>query len=191
MDNLSIGVSALKAFSQAVQVTSNNVANADTPGYSQQTAVFRSIGSSGLVGPSGVEINEVKRNYDEYLRSQVNTVQAEFSYNDTASKLADQLTNLIGAQSLGLDDAWQNLSTSFDALATNPTSVTARADSLVKLQLVATRANTLATQIDTYHQIANGQVAENVSAFNDKLNQMANINDALNSLNPADRKSVV
>jgi flagellar hook-associated protein 1 FlgK len=185
MDNLSIGVAALKAFSQAVQVTSNNVANADTPGYSQQTAVFRSIGSSGLVGPSGVEISQVKRNYDEYLRSQVNTVQSEFSFNETASTLANQLTNLIGAQSLGLDDAWQNLSTSFDALATNPTSVTARADSMVKLQLVATRANTLATQIDTYHQIANGQVAENVSAFNDKLNQMANINAALNSLNPA------
>ena len=39
-DLLSTSVSGLLAFQQALDVTSNNIANASTPGYSVETANF-------------------------------------------------------------------------------------------------------------------------------------------------------
>jgi flagellar hook-associated protein 1 len=73
---LSVGTSALLAQQRAINVTGNNIANVNTPGYSRQvlrfeagTAAESEIGTVAF----GVQAKEVERVYDQFLGGQMNT----------------------------------------------------------------------------------------------------------------------
>jgi flagellar hook-associated protein 1 FlgK len=70
---MSIGKTAMYASYAALQTTSNNIANANTAGYSrQETQLADATGQftgSGFFG-KGVTVTTVQRAYDAYLTSQ-------------------------------------------------------------------------------------------------------------------------
>ena len=80
-DLLSTSVSGLLAFQRALDVTSNNIANASTPGYSVEQANLaenRAQGTaSGYIG-TGVNVQSVTRAYDELLAGQVRSSQSSY-----------------------------------------------------------------------------------------------------------------
>ncbi len=91
-DVLFNSVSGLLAFQKALSVTSNNVANVATPGYSVERANFTpqlgvttSVGSFG----NGVDVTSVTRNYSELLAGQMRTSQSSYSgFNSFATTAA-------------------------------------------------------------------------------------------------------
>ena len=81
-DLLSTSVSGLLAFQKALSVTSNNVSNVATPGYSVERANFSpQLGVSTSVGNfgAGVEVTSVTRSYSELLAGQMRTSQSSYS----------------------------------------------------------------------------------------------------------------
>ena len=79
---LSNSVSGLLAFQNALAVTSNNVSNAATPGYSVEAPNFEAqlgvTSSTGTYG-NGVEIQSVTRSYSELLAGQMRSSQSSYS----------------------------------------------------------------------------------------------------------------
>src|SRR5919201_5448868 len=80
---LETGVRALRAMQTLVDITNNNVANADTPGFSRQSGTVRStesyptptrnvLGRPGQLG-TGVEVAAVTRARDTFLDYQIRT----------------------------------------------------------------------------------------------------------------------
>src|SRR5215208_6490476 len=80
---LEVGVRALRTMQTLVDITNNNVANADTPGYSRQSGTVRSteaypvptrnaVGRPGQLG-TGVEVASVTRARDTFLDYQIRT----------------------------------------------------------------------------------------------------------------------
>ena len=77
-DILSIGSSGLSAYRKSLEVTGNNIVNANTDGYTRRSADLSGIGQ-GSSGPttikassgSGVEVNVVNRATDTFLQSQM------------------------------------------------------------------------------------------------------------------------
>jgi flagellar hook-associated protein 1 FlgK len=73
-DVLSTSVSGLLAFQRALDITSNNISNVATPGYSVEKTNFTpqpgQATASGYIG-SGVTIESITRAYDELLAGQV------------------------------------------------------------------------------------------------------------------------
>lgn len=68
----------------ALNVTGNNIANVDTPGYSRLRAAFGSIGvidSSQEQGQFGVKITAIERLYDKYLEASMVRQEQEVGYN--------------------------------------------------------------------------------------------------------------
>src|ERR1700722_19043538 len=97
-DLLSTSVSGLIAFQNALAVTSNNVANVDTPGYSEETPVFTAEpGQATSVGyfGAGVDISSVTRNYSELLATQMRTSQSSYSNFNTFATTAAQVDNML------------------------------------------------------------------------------------------------
>ncbi len=73
-DILEIGRQALAANRQALQTTSNNIANTNTPGYSRQRPVFQAHEqslSNGMRVGGGVEIKDVVRTHDVFVHHQI------------------------------------------------------------------------------------------------------------------------
>ena len=74
---LSTGQQALQAHQTALQVTGQNIANANTPGYSRERAELVSAPylPSPMILRSGVNVEEITRAYDRFITTQVNSGQ--------------------------------------------------------------------------------------------------------------------
>jgi flagellar hook-associated protein 1 len=147
-DILSIGVSGLKAFQRALDVTSHNIANASTPGYARQrvelaTRVAQGYGSS-YIG-SGVDINSITRSYDELLASQSRTASSSFSRLDTYASNAQSLNRLFADSSTGLSASMQKFMNAVQGVSNEPTSTAAR-------QVLLSEAEGLKQRLQTYDQ---------------------------------------
>ncbi|MEW6381376.1 MAG: flagellar hook-associated protein FlgK [bacterium] len=117
---LNIGLSALQAFKTGIEVTAQNIANVDTPGYSQKEVV---MGPKKLTqGPPyffhGVEVSEIKRAYDTELGRQISTQEGKASYWQTSEEYLARIEEIFTeSEQSGLNrdlgafwNAWQQLS---------------------------------------------------------------------------------
>src|ERR1700758_941245 len=96
----SIGTSALSAAYTALETTGNNIANANTPGYSREIVDFQAQVGTGLSGSyvgQGVTVASITRAYDQLLTQQVDLAQAGSSQADTRATLLGQVNNLFAA----------------------------------------------------------------------------------------------
>src|SRR5512146_2605519 len=126
-----IGLSALNAAQRGLLVSGHNVSNAATPGYTRQqidqsTNQAQATGS-GFIG-QGVQIDSVKRVYNQFLTKQVAQAQTESSRLDTYHAQMKQIDGLLAdpSGSLGLSPALQGFFGSLQDVATNPSEVASR-----------------------------------------------------------------
>lgn len=99
-----IGRSGLNAGQAGVQVASNNIANAATPGYSRQVMSLtpmrgQSLGAAGSIG-RGVSIGSIARQVSDAVQARLWTSRAEFSAAaaqlESLSSLESSLQELTG-----------------------------------------------------------------------------------------------
>ena len=90
---LNISLTGMLAFQRALAVTSNNIANANTPGYSRQVANFTArLGSgagAGYVG-GGTQIASIERIYDAMQAEQLQTSTTGYARLNTLNNLSSR-----------------------------------------------------------------------------------------------------
>ena len=117
---LSTSVSGLLAFQQALSVTSNNISNSATPGYSVENIKLGEQPGSGTGGGyfgNGVDVKSVTRSYDEMLAAQVRSSQSSYSSFSTLSTQAAQIDNMLSSSTTGLTVTLQNFVNSLQSLS--------------------------------------------------------------------------
>lgn len=124
-----IGLSALNAAQQGLLVSGHNVSNAATPGYTRQQTVQSASGAqatgSGFIG-RGVQVDTVKRVYNQLLVSQVAQAKTESAQLDTYFAQMGQIDTLLADPTgrLGLAPALQDFSVACKTLPpVHPTSL--------------------------------------------------------------------
>ena len=122
---LSSATQSLLAETGALQVTNNNIANANTPGYSRQIPIFQeaeptSDGSFSI--GNGVVLQGYQSVRDELVSNQIQQeTQSQSSANAQLSTLQQiQPTFTTSTQDIGTEIT--ALFTSLSSLSTNPTS---------------------------------------------------------------------
>jgi flagellar hook-associated protein 1 len=178
-DLLSTSVSGLLAFQQALDVTSNNIANAATPGYSVETAnLAEAPGQStgiGFVG-SGVDVHSITRNYNEYLAQQVRSSQASYSSSNTLAGQAGQVDGMLSDSSTGLTATLQSFVNSLQSVANTPTSTSARQALLNQAQALAQQLTSYDSQISQFGSQLETQLGSDVSQVNSISSNIASLN---------------
>jgi flagellar hook-associated protein 1 FlgK len=178
-DLLSTSVSGLLAFQQALDVTSNNIANASTPGYSVETAnLSEAAGQStgiGFVG-SGVDVQSITRSYNEYLAQQVRSSQASYSSSNTLATQAAQIDNMLSDSSTGLTATLQSFVNSLQTVATTPNSTAARQSLLNQAQALAQQLTSYDSQISQYGSQLETQLGSDVTQINSITTSIASLN---------------
>ena len=95
MISFDTGLAALRAAQLAMQVVGQNVANADTEGYSRQRAMLESIGpaptGTDLRVGQGVNVNAVRREADDLLAGRL---RAETGLEGRLDVLASRLAEI-------------------------------------------------------------------------------------------------
>jgi flagellar hook-associated protein 1 len=145
-DLLSTGISGLLAFQRELDVTSHNISNVATDGYSVQRAdlvtnVAQPYGS-GWVG-SGVSVSTITRSYDQALAQQVRSSSSSYQRSNEFSTDATQVANLFGDSTTGLSATLQKFTTAVQDMANAPTTLAPR-------QVVLSQAQALTSQLQQY-----------------------------------------
>jgi flagellar hook-associated protein 1 len=183
-DLLSTSVSGLLAFQRALDVTSNNVANAATPGYSRETVNFAEqpgqATPSGFIG-SGVAIQSVTRSYDELLAGQVRSSQSGYSSWNTFATQAAQIDNMLSDSSTGITASLQSFVNSLQTMAGSPGSTAQRQVVLSQAQALAQQMQNYNSQLSTYSSSIDQTLSSNVGQINSLSSSIANLNVQISS----------
>lgn len=178
-DILATSISGLLAFQQALNVTSNNVSNASTPGYSlEKVDLSEAQGTgtaSGYLG-NGVTVAAISRSYDETLAAQVRSSNANYQSFNTLSTYASNIDNMLSASSTGLTTTLQNFVNAMQSLSTSPTSTSQRQVLISQAQAVVTQLKSYQSQLDTQSSNIEQQIGSSVGAINSLAKQIANLN---------------
>lgn len=185
-DVFSIGVSALYAQKLALEVTSENISNVNTPGYSKQTAILESgipnLDSRFPVG-SGVRVATIRRVYDDFLQKQLvssNSSAGNYNTQQTAMQRVEQLFNEFSAAGLGSDltsffNAWQDL-------ADNPSGQAERQAVLAQGNTLVSDFQRMNNSLEQVKSDANQSLQGLTSDINDKLKGLALLNGQIQQL---------
>jgi flagellar hook-associated protein 1 len=178
-DLLSTSVSGLLAFQNALTVTSNNVTNAATPGYSVETPEFApQLGISTSAGDygNGVQIDTVSRNYSELLAGQMRSSQSSYSSFNTYSTTAATIDNMLSDSGTGLTATLQNFSNSLQTLANSPSQTASGQAVLSSAQSLAQSIQGYAGQLSQADQNVEGQIGTTVTEINTLASSIASLN---------------
>jgi flagellar hook-associated protein 1 FlgK len=178
-DILSTSVSGLLAFQQALNVTSNNISNSATPGYSVEGIKLAEQPGSGTGGGyfgNGVNVQSVTRSYDEMLAAQVRSSQSSYSSFNTLSTQAAQIDNMLSSSSTGLTVTLQNFVNSLQSLSTAPASTAQRQVVLSQAQSLVTQLKSYQAQLTTQSQDLEAQVGNTVNQVNTIAKNIALLN---------------
>ncbi len=185
-DVFSIGVSALNAQRKVLEVTSENIANVNTPGYSKQTAILEP-GMANLINRfmigSGVQVASIQRIYNDFLQKQLigaNSQSGNYGTQQTAMNSVQQLFNEFSSAGLGTDitnffNAWQDL-------ADNPSGQAERQAVLAQGTSLVSDFHQMSTSLSQIKSDANQTLQALTSDINDKLKQIASLNDQIHMI---------
>ena len=179
---LSTGNSAMLAAYTQLQVTSHNIANANTPGYTRQEAQLASAGAnftgSGYIG-RGVELTAVKRNYNEYLTREVRQTQAQASGDSVRATEMSRIDRLFANSNQGLGAAIDDLAVAWGDVVSRPFDNSARSTVLARAQTLSQRVAGIDQQLEQSSQDVNARLLQSARAINPTLEKLAKLNDQL------------
>ncbi|MBN9696351.1 MAG: flagellar hook-associated protein FlgK [Zoogloea sp.] len=175
----SIGLTGLNAAQAGLVVTSHNISNAGTTGYSRQSTVQSTnpalFTGAGFFG-EGTKVDTVKRAYDGYLTAQVLSAQTKFSEYDTYSNEISQIDNMLADPTTGLTPAVASFFEGVQEVAANPASVPARQSMLSTAQSLVARFQNLSSRIDDVRSGVETQIRNTVSEISSYASQIAEMN---------------
>jgi flagellar hook-associated protein 1 len=189
---LEIALSGLQASQAAIDTTSNNIANANTPGYSRETAdlverspltipAISSVTGAGVNLGTGVTVNTIERIRDQFLDVQYRTQNAATSNANEQSTILNQVQSALNEPSnSGLSSRLSAFWSAWNDLANNPTSTAAQQSVLDAGTTLAEGYNQLSSQLTTIEN----QVDSQWSTLTNQANgQVANDAQQIASLN--------
>ena len=186
--SLSTALSSLTAQRQALDVAGQNIANANTVGYTRQRVDMQSINSTSVASMfstplgsgDGVHIVDIARLGDQFLDARLRSQTSLSSYNNANATTLGRLESVVTEPgSTGLATGMQQFWTAWEDVANSPDAPATRTALMGK-------ANALANQIgDTYRAFesqwsqARTEADALVSQVNSTAQAVANLNQQI------------
>ncbi len=191
-DLLTLGASGLRAYSRALGVVGDNIANAQTPGYARRAARIEegavapeSIRYRNMLNPSGSLATGVTRAVDQWRMADANASASD----------AGQSSAKLGWLSIGetaLDNGPSGVGASItaifntaDRLTADPDSATLRRQFIDNVDSVATAFRTTAARLQSAASAIVTDTSATVSQVNTDAQALQNVNRDLLAAKPA------
>jgi len=177
---LSAAVAGVNATQQSLSVIAGNVANANTPGYVDESVNQIASSTAGQPGVS-VDTTGINRNLNALLQSQLRTETSGGSYADTTAQLYQQLQQIYGSpgSSSSFSAIYNNFTTALQSLSSNPGSYSAQTQVVGAAQAVTQNLNWMTGTVQELRTQAEQGIASDVQTANTALQQIAQINQKL------------
>lgn len=185
MSLLNIGMSGLAASQSSLMTTGNNIANADTAGYSRQQTVQGTKASNQFgnvyIG-TGTTLADVRRVYNSYLDAQLQTTT---SLNSDAAAYAGQISPLdalLSDSGTGLNGALTKFFASVQNVNAKPGDDASRQLLLSDAQALSNRFNSISSQLTQQNANVNGNLANMADQVNKLAATVAQLNQKISEI---------
>ncbi|MFY9644167.1 MAG: flagellar hook-associated protein FlgK [Terriglobales bacterium] len=187
--SLSIALSALSVSQQEMETTSNNVANANTPGYTREVTVT-SAGDPVEIGSfsmgTGVVLDKIESLRDSMLQIQINqATQQNSSLNASLTQL-QQIQTQFSSSTSGIGADISNFFESLQELSPNPSDLTLRQGVLIAAGTMATDFNNAAQNLEAQRANVDQNIVQSVTQVNSLTSQIASVNQQISNLQSSD-----
>ncbi len=178
--SLNIAAAALKAQQQAIRVTSNNIANVNTPGYSRQSAELGTTTPERIGGFNfgrGSQLSSVTRSVDPFLaRAQANN-GTSLSFYTTLEQGLNSVESVFGSlDTPGLTANLDAFFKGFQQLANNPQDPAQRFNVRARAQDIVNELSTMRSQLVSAQMSADGAIDQKLAQANQLIDQIASLN---------------
>ena len=188
---LNVGMTALDAASQAESVISNNIANSNTPGYVQESAVMQEVEpypplpstNAPIIGGQmgqGAQVQQVQRLTNSFLNKQDRLNQGTSHMYDTLAQNLTQIEQIINEpSSQSLQNSLDNFFGAWQTLSTSPSSIPARQAVISEGQTLGQTFQTVTTQLEDMQSNLAGTVQNQLQELNNYAKQVAQLNQQI------------
>ena len=179
---MGIALSGLDASQVGLDVVSQNISNANTPGYIAESANFTAVQDPlSLVG-GGVQVASVSQLSDQFQKTIELNANAQQSYATQTQSVLNQVMTVFQEPSTnGISEQLANFWSSFDQVANNPTNLAARSQVISNAQNLANTFNQDSTTLQNLASATSSSIQSQVSTLNSELTTLASLNGAIHT----------
>ena len=187
-DGISVALSGLHAQRRAMDVAAQNVANANTVGYTRQRVNLTAIGASAVpalwstpsTSAGGVAVSGVVRVQDQILTTQSRDAHALESTLSTSADALSSIESLFAEPSdNGLATQLSAMWSSFHDVANQPSDPAVRSQVLQRATVVTDWMNQASGQLTSQASAATATVGTLLTQVNTAAHQLADLNVAI------------
>jgi flagellar hook-associated protein 1 FlgK len=178
LNNTANGLSAVQA---RAATTSNNIANANTPGYARQQANLAEASPSPLAGNrgyvgGGVFLLNITQSRDQFVESQLPVAFSQSSSSTAQSDSLASVSTFNNGTDGGLTDAMSAFYSSLTALAQNPGDPSLRQSAVQSAAWLVSAFNRTSVAVEQSRSGIDASITSNVQQVNATLAQVAELN---------------
>ena len=183
--SLSVALSSLLVSQQALETSANNVANANTTGFSRQRPVLvpgDPVSEGRFSFGTGVLLQRLESLRDPILEIQLNQETQEQSKLNTLLGALQQMQTMFSGAGTGIGPDITNFFSSLEQLSTDPSNVSLRQAVLTAARNMASDFNTAAHNLQTQRSNLDLSVVQAVGESNTLTAQVASISQQIANL---------
>lgn len=174
-----VGLTGLVAARAGLLSTQNNISNVNTQGYHRREVVYGTniptYTGIGFLG-AGVQIDEARRVYSQFLDAEVLTTQSLAERYDNYATHAQTLDKLLGDPNSGLNSSINNFFSAANEVVNSPTSTAARQSLISAGNTLATRFHSMQSHLASVQKEINDEITATVTQVNNLSSQIAVLN---------------
>ena len=177
---LGIGTRGLMASQLGMDITGQNIANADVEGYSRKrlnlAADYRYDGTYGQMG-FGVEVINIERMRDEFIDQQIRGQNKEVGYYEEIDHTLEAVENILTEPSdTGIMHFIDQFFDSWENLANNPADIAARTMVRTNGEILTNAFHNISSELRDLRSTRNDQISNKVEEVNELVNEIFNLN---------------
>lgn len=177
-------LSGLNVNQRALSVVSQNIANANTEGYSRKTVEQSAVNIAGLdQAGAGVRVDDIVRKIDTYLLRTIRTQSSVSANSATIDDYMERLQVVLGEPGdvNTLDEYVETFFNDVQRLAESPDSVSLRESAVDAGEILAREIGQLATSLEDLRLQADQDYASDIRTLNNLLGELDSINVAISN----------
>ncbi len=179
---LTLGARAMFANQAALQTIGQNIANANTAGYSRQSVVLTTspgqFTGAGFFG-KGVDVETVVRSHNEFLTKEAVSAKSTASADATRAEQLSRMEKIFATGTDGLGYAASQFLNAMVDVTSRPNDPSARQVALGRASELATRFSNAGQQVTDLQAGVVSDLKASVTVVNQLAQQIANVNDQI------------
>ncbi|HIP15380.1 MAG TPA: flagellar hook-associated protein FlgK, partial [Sulfurimonas autotrophica] len=182
-NTLSIGYSGLSVAQVGINTTGQNIANAENEGYTRQRVITSAVTplntSAGNVG-NGVEVQDIKRVFDNFVFDRYNKISSDKEYSDFERQTLEELSTYFPeVDGVGIKADLAEYYNMWQTFADNPDNDSIKVALAKQTETLTQHIQQTQTQVLDLQMQINDQLGANINEVNSLAKQLAEINKSI------------